>query len=123
MSETGHKTDRQADDDTYNGWVNYATWNVNLWLSNEEAHYRRISRAARQARNMATYQNDDDPDDAPETFHEEEATTNLADEISDYVQGCECQEHGRPFHFGDLDGIDDLRAVNWEEIASAWLED
>lgn len=25
---------------TYEGWTNYATWNVVLWLSNEEPMYR-----------------------------------------------------------------------------------
>ena len=23
----------------YNGWTNYATWNVNLWIENTEAYY------------------------------------------------------------------------------------
>jgi hypothetical protein len=26
-------------DNTYNGWRNYETWNVALWLQNEEALY------------------------------------------------------------------------------------
>ncbi len=27
-------------DDTYNGWTNYGTWNVNLWVDNDEPVYR-----------------------------------------------------------------------------------
>jgi hypothetical protein len=29
-----------ASDKTYNGWPNYATWNVMLWMDNEEGAYR-----------------------------------------------------------------------------------
>jgi hypothetical protein len=29
-------------DERYNGWVNYETWNVNLWATNEEPTYHRL---------------------------------------------------------------------------------
>ena len=29
-----------TDDRTYNGWTNYETWAVNLWLDNDEGSYR-----------------------------------------------------------------------------------
>ena len=29
----------QIEDTTYNGWTNYETWNVALWLGNDEGMY------------------------------------------------------------------------------------
>ena len=33
---------RKADVERYNGWANYETWNVTLWVGNEEWMYRRM---------------------------------------------------------------------------------
>ena len=40
--------------DTYNGWANYETWNVALWIGNDEELYR-LARQCRHYRNP--YQN------------------------------------------------------------------
>ena len=34
---------------TYNGWKNWATWNVALWLGNDEALYKLARRHVRYA--------------------------------------------------------------------------
>ena len=31
-------------DDRYNGWLNYETWNINLWAFNEEPLYKEVMR-------------------------------------------------------------------------------
>lgn len=35
-------------DETYNGWPNWDTWNVSLWIDNEEPWYREKSRYLRR---------------------------------------------------------------------------
>lgn len=37
-------------DNTYNGWPNYETWNVMLWMDNEEPAYRRYREHVQMAK-------------------------------------------------------------------------
>jgi hypothetical protein len=36
-------------DKTYNGWTNYETWNVKLWMDNERSSYEHYREMAREA--------------------------------------------------------------------------
>lgn len=78
----------------YNGWSNRATWNVSLWLNNDEGTYRELVRMRRRA------------DDQEE----------LAENIKSFCE--EIWPEGKTPD-GDL-----LRDADWEEIAAAeWDED
>ena len=83
----------------YNGWSNYATWNTNLWLANDEPLYRAVE-------SIRLRISDPDPD---------RRAALLADQIAYLVRS-------RLTLFPDLTRPD-LDAVDWREIADAWLED
>ena len=38
-----------APDTSYNGWTNYETWNVALWIQNDEGLYNEAKRIMRRA--------------------------------------------------------------------------
>lgn len=98
-------------DQTYNGWTNYETWNVKLWIDNEEGDYRFWKERAEET--YATAKED-------QTFSQlERAALTLADELKDQfeentptVTGC----------YADLLNAA-LSEVNWYEIAKSLLED
>lgn len=83
---------------TYNGWKNYATWNVVLWIDNEEPLYRAKVDALRKAKGEITA----------------EWCRGLAGEIL----GCTTP---------DLDGERDpgmrWADVDWDEIADHWRDE
>jgi hypothetical protein len=87
-------------DETYNGWKNYPTWAVNLWLSNDEGLYR-------------------------ETLYRvgavsDEGRAAIADSIKGYVVDDLAPDLGASFA-ADLLGYA-LDCVDWYEIADAWIE-
>jgi hypothetical protein len=42
-------------EETYNGWKNYDTWNVQMWLSNEEPYYRAVVEFMKDYKGDAPY--------------------------------------------------------------------
>jgi len=106
-------------DNGYNGWVNYPTWCVNLWLSNDEGLYNATRELV-----------ESEPDDVGT----DEATIArrllVADAIRDFVLGLGVEidngqggsESGQLVGFAaDLLGYA-LDQVDWLEIADAWIE-
>ena len=89
-----------SEETTYNGWKNYPTWAVNLWLSNDEGTYNHVSETIAEC--------------AGETRR-----VDAADWLRDFVRGnTELDEASMR---SDLLGYA-LDQVDWLEIADAWLE-
>lgn len=98
-------------DSTYNGWTNYQTWNVALWLANEEGPYNHWRQATRDAWKGA--QADETATRAQRTAYT--LAVRLKDELTD----------GAPEltgTYGDLLGHA-LASVNWDEIARHMVDD
>lgn len=100
----------------YNGWKNYETWCVHLWLTNEEPSYRYWREEARrhveEAAGCSRVREG--------IWSVEEAMRfNLADQLKDEVEhdgGCSCSSL-----YSDLTQAA-LSVVDWVEIAEAFLE-
>lgn len=97
----------------YNGWKNYPTWNVNLWLSNDEGLYyetrERVTSAIAGSFTM--------DDESPQTV----SRSAVADALRDYVVDELAPDLGASFA-ADLLGYA-LDEVDWFEIADAWIDD
>lgn len=105
---------------TYNGWTNYETWAVKLWMDNEEGSYRYWGEQAQEAW-------DESADKHPNQFMDRErnAVSMLAERLKDEHDS----QSDHPV-FAAADGTvyaDLLNAalseVNWHEIAESLLED
>lgn len=99
---------------TYNGWSNYETWCVNLWLTNEEPSYRYWREQAGECLRDAELRPE------PHFTPRERAGIALADRLREEV----APDESFPANglFGDL-LRSALDSVNWPEVADSFLED
>lgn len=101
----------------YQGWANYPTWCVNLWIGNERDLYARAVAIA--AEEIA---------DAPNHLNVSAGIWNIEETrlfcTADHLQEWVCEELapdlGATFAADLLNHA--LGEVDWHEIASAWLE-
>ncbi len=101
----------------YNGWKNYETWCVHLWLANDQGTYRYWRDAARQHRREAPVCSNVEEG----IWSVEQATRfNLADQLRSELE--EASPLGVASMFSDLLTAA-LSEVDWHEIADAFLED
>ena len=98
----------------YNGWTNYETWAVNLWMGNDSGSYDWATALAFEAWK-----------DAKATTiltRSEEARYRLASYLKDHFGNEEnCPLLGEANVYTDLLNAA-LSEVNWQEIAGAWLK-
>jgi hypothetical protein len=104
----------QAQDKGYNGWANYPTWAVNLWLSNEESLYNAAMEIAGRPVDLL----------GPESSYvyvepaDRRRRAVVADRFHAYVLDL---VQGTATLATDLVGYA-VGQVDWYEIADAWLE-
>ena len=92
-------------DTTYNGWSNRPTWNVNLWLSNDQGLYNEVNRIARTC--------------APDQYTAEEERES---EVERFTQALEAYCRAI-WPTGKTPDNDSLDACDFAEVAASWLED
>lgn len=101
-----------TDGKTYNGWSNYESWCVALWLDNEESTQRYWREATQECYDAA---------EADKTFTKmERARFTLADRLKDEIEEL-VPELGASMWSDLLNAA--LSEVNWVEIAESWLSD
>jgi len=101
-------------DETYNGWKNYPTWAVNLWLSNDEGLYNATRERAQEILSETESR-------SQYWTLEESRTFALADELKSWVTDELAPDLGATFA-ADLLGYA-LDEVDWNEIAEALLSE
>lgn len=107
-------------DTTYNGWTNYETWCVNLYLDNEQATQEEWQDEARSCLEVAR-EDLDAVSDEPVT--DEKVREEAIFVLSRFMKDEFCGESSPdvPGFYGDL-----LRAalseVNWHEIARHYID-
>ena len=87
-------------DTTYNGWSNRATWNVSLWLSNDEGTYHELIRMVRHA----------------------DSVEELAEQIEAFCREIWADSAKNPQYLMTPDG-DRLSECDFEEIAQGEWDD
>lgn len=104
-----------SEDKRYNGWANYETWNVALWIGNDTGSYEMSREMAQDAWNTADYERA-----YSSQTREDSARYLLSESLKSWVE--EMQPDLGASMFADLLGAA-LSEVDWYEMAGNFLED
>lgn len=96
----------------YNGWTNYETWNVALWLDNDQGSYNHWRAVAQECW--------DDAEPGTYLTREENAKRDLAERLKDKHEEA-APELGASVWSDLLSAA--LSEVDWDEIASHYIDD
>lgn len=97
---------------TYNGWTNYETWCMHLWLSNDEGSYNHWRS---RAQDLAP----DEDTDKDDLDAQSEADHALADELKDAMERDLEANVSNGTVWADM-AMAALAEVDWREIAEAF---
>lgn len=110
-------------DDTYQGSANKETFDVSLWLNNDQGFYEDVTQLAAEARESATEYDDDGE---PNSVDADEALYSLRDAIESYW-GDVTDPDGKDSEWfireilPMITDIGSLFRVDWTEIAKEFL--
>ena len=96
-----------TEESRYNGWTNYETWLINLWIGHEQG--------------TQEYWDDVAEDVASEADDKADARDTLADMLKENYEEAQCELTGATGVWQDLLSAA-LGAVNWREIAGHMLD-
>lgn len=104
----------ETDKDTrYNGWTNYETWAVNLWITNDQGSYDYATELAETAW-------EDAEDHGPVFTRPELARIRLADALKEWTEEAMYDWEGPTCMFTDL-LHSAFSVVDWFELADTQL--
>ena len=102
----------------YNGWWNYETWNLKLWLDNDEVTYNMVQEKAKAL--IKKHEGDHIEDAATEMVKFNKAEVDLADWLKEYTLD-NMPELKASFYSDVLSAS--IREVNFQEIATHICDD
>lgn len=103
----------------YNGWANYETWCVNLWLTNDEKSYNQVHSMARECWLQSSDKN-------PNEFTDREGNARIM--LGEALEHLVSEEQAQDWMSDQASLFADilnhaLGRVEWFEIANSLLED